>query len=77
MYEGQQIRASLLSNVVMKNSYMASNLSSINAEDTFTPGSAPRIASINTAGTKRINLSLKMSVIVPPRNIRTSCLLQM
>ena len=50
---------------------MASNLTSMAVEDTLIWGSAPQITSTNTAGiqTKEINQSLKISVIVPPRNI--------
>ena len=58
---------------MLKNSYMASNLTSLNAEDTLTSGSVPQIISTNTAGTKEINLSLKISVIVPQRNIPRAC----
>ena len=54
---------------------MASNLTSMNAEDTLTSGSASQITSTNTAGirTKEMNLSLKISVIVPPGNIPRAC----
>ena len=54
---------------------MASNLTSMNAEDTYTSSSAPQITSTNTAGilTKEMNLSLKISVIIPPRNIPCAC----
>ena len=47
----------------------------MNAEDTLTSASAPQITSTNTAGirTKEMNLSLKISVIVPPRNIPLPC----
>ena len=61
--------------MVLKNSYMASNLTSMNAEDTHTSSSAPQITSKNTGGilTKEMNLSLKISVIIPPRNIPCAC----
>ena len=38
-------------------------------------GSAPQMTSTNTAGirTKKMNLSLKISVIVPPRNNPRAC----
>ena len=54
---------------------MASNSTSINAEDTLISGPAPQITSSNTAviRTKEMNLSLKISVIVPPRNIPRVC----
>ena len=52
---------------------MVSKLTSINAEDTVTSGSAPQITSTNTAGAKEINRSLKISVIVHPRNIPRAC----
>ena len=54
---------------------MASNLTSMNAEDTLTSGSAPQITSTNTAGirTKEMNINLKISVIVPSRNISRDC----
>ena len=51
----------------LKNSYMAYILTSINdAGDTL-------FWSTNTVGTKETNLSLKISVIVPPRNIPCAC----
>ena len=59
---------------------MASNLTSMNAEDTLTSGSAPQITSINTAGirTKEMNLSLKTSdcffqnqFLVPVTNVKS------
>ena len=47
----------------------------MNAEDTLTSDSTPQITSINTVGirTKEMNVSLKISVIVPPRNIPRAC----
>ena len=47
----------------------------MNAEDTLTSGSAPQITSTNTAGirTKDMNLSLKILVIVPLRNVPRAC----
>ena len=55
---------------------MASNLAFMNAlQDTLTSGSAPQMTSTNTAGIriKEMNLSLQISVIVPPRNIPRAC----
>ena len=50
---------------------MTSNLTSVTAENTLISGSAPQITSTNTAGirTKEMNISLKISVIVPSGNI--------
>ena len=54
---------------------MAKNLTSMNAENTLISGSALQITSTNTAGiqTKEVNLSLMISVIIPPRNIPGAC----
>ena len=57
---------------MLKNSKMANNLTSKNAEDILISGSAPQITSTNTAGiqTKEMNLSLKVFVVFfSPRNI--------
>ena len=50
-------------------------LTSMNAEHRLISGSASQITSTNTAGirTKEMNLSLKISVFVPPRNIPRAC----
>ena len=50
---------------------MDSNLTFINVEDTLTSGSATQITSTNAAGilNNEMSLGLKISVIVPHKNI--------